>query len=606
MKGFVAALLPATLSGSSAALLLLLFKNKLVKRFGGAWYYYLWLPVLVLFLVGARPEIPVFSPVHSEITRPAAKVAADDAGQVMPETEAPPNAGAAPGIARQARIPVPRIEEFLFLIWLAGFLGSLLRYFISYFRFLRRTLNREAAFCAQGMEVYITARVVSPVLVGFFRPRLVLPDIPLDGPELSFILRHEQIHRRRRDIWYKFAAVLACSAHWFNPLAYLMVNTIGEACEYSCDQAVIKGMEPPERQQYSETILNVASHSAPALALGFSKSGKQLKRRFLLMFQSQQTKHRTLATILAAALFAGIFSVSSFVSAEDTTLNDSNGGIHTYYNTASDLERNLDQTLGRNRASNAISVTVVSPHYIDGDGKKVTYFNRTEPVFKVIPGWVEKGSDLGAAPVKTLQAGGKTITVAFPGDTAKYCDDPVINKMVQTQMDFEFVYQDAEYDHQAFISALANQGVYVFKKIIPAGEFEPESESPTGSGGTIGLRVLTKYDQKAKLYDVWNGRAKVNVNLDGNQGVQLGNDFTLGQGQTVAVDIKELTDAMPTMNVAIWDADTAATVDWIPNLSSGHRFYFTPGVNEAGHRFRIIVSTGENTGDYADINVFVY
>ena len=63
---------------------------------------------------------------------------------------------------------------------------------------------------------------------------------------------------------------------------------------------------------------------------------------------------------------------------------------------------------------------------------------------------------------------------------------------------------------------------------------------------------------------------------------------------------------MPTMNVAIWDADTASTVDWIPNLSSGHRFYFTPGVNESGRRFRIIVSTGENTGDYADINVFVY
>ena len=324
------------------------------------------------------------------------------------------------------------------------------------------------------------------------------------------------------------------------------------------------------------------------------------------MFQSHQPKHRTLATILAATLFVGIFSVSSFVSAEHTTLTDSNGGIYTYYNIAYDLERNLDQTFGRNRTSNAIFATVISPHYIDGDGKKVTYYNRTEPGFKVIPGWVEKGAVLGSAPVKTLEAGGKTITVAFPGDTAKYYDDPVINKMVQTQMDFEFAYQNEEYDHQAFISALADQGIYVFKQIIPAGEFGPEFESPTGSGGTIGLRVLTKYDQKAKLYDVWNGRAKVNVNLDGNQGVQLGNDFTLGQGQTVAVDIKELTDAMPTMNVAIWDADTASTVDWIPNLSSGHRFYFTPGVNESGRRFRIIVSTGENTGDYADINVFVY
>ena len=87
------------------------------------------------------------------------------------------------------------------------------------------------------------------------------------------------------------------------------------------------------------------------------------------MFQSHQPKHRTLATILAATLFVGIFSVSSFVSAEHTTLTDSNGGIYTYYNIAYDLERNLDQTLGRNRTSNAIFATVISPHYIDGDGK---------------------------------------------------------------------------------------------------------------------------------------------------------------------------------------------------------------------------------------------
>ena len=95
MNAFLSALLTASLSGTAAALVLIAGKKRLVARFGGTWYYYIWLPVLVLFLCGVRPEVPALSQMKAELTAPqqAAQLSmptstAEPAGEANADTAA--------------------------------------------------------------------------------------------------------------------------------------------------------------------------------------------------------------------------------------------------------------------------------------------------------------------------------------------------------------------------------------------------------------------------------------------------------------------------------------------------------------------------------------
>lgn len=63
---------------------------------------------------------------------------------------------------------------------------------------------------------------VSPMIVGFFRPILVLPDNEYSQEELFFNTKHELIHVKRHDVCFKLLFVIANAIHWFNPLIYMM------------------------------------------------------------------------------------------------------------------------------------------------------------------------------------------------------------------------------------------------------------------------------------------------------------------------------------------------------------------------------------------------
>ncbi len=81
----------------------------------------------------------------------------------------------------------------------------------------------------------------SPVMTGMISPVILLPDMAFTEEELSMILRHELVHWKRRDIWYKFVLLLANAVHWFNPLVWVMARQADQDIEISCDGAVLAG-----------------------------------------------------------------------------------------------------------------------------------------------------------------------------------------------------------------------------------------------------------------------------------------------------------------------------------------------------------------------------
>ena len=50
--------------------------------------------------------------------------------------------------------------------------------------------------------------------VGLFRTTVYLPHRRYTAQELEMIFRHELIHWRRKDLWYKLLLLAARSIHW--------------------------------------------------------------------------------------------------------------------------------------------------------------------------------------------------------------------------------------------------------------------------------------------------------------------------------------------------------------------------------------------------------
>ena len=172
-------------------------------------------------------------------------------------------------------------------------------------------LEKESAAAGRQrpLPVY-TAAVGSPMIVGAIKPTLLLPELELSTEQLSLVFRHELIHYRRRDIWYKLLLMLANAIHWFNPMVWLMVYAADRDLELSCDEAVVAGRDEAYREEYGRCLLAVVRAGMSRRTLfttNFYSGKKTLKNRLATIFDTTK-KHRgtlALAALLLAAAVAG-------------------------------------------------------------------------------------------------------------------------------------------------------------------------------------------------------------------------------------------------------------------------------------------------------------
>jgi uncharacterized protein (TIGR03435 family) len=103
-----------------------------------------------------------------------------------------------------------------------------------------------------------SALCVVPVTVGFFRPRVILPEYWRGWPDaqLDAVLTHERAHARRRDPLVQWLALLNRAVFWFHPLAWWLERRLCALAEEACDLAVIEQGHDP--RDYSRYLLDLA------------------------------------------------------------------------------------------------------------------------------------------------------------------------------------------------------------------------------------------------------------------------------------------------------------------------------------------------------------
>lgn len=282
-----------SVAGSFLAGVLLALKKWTGKQFSPTWQYVLWVGVLLVMVVPISVKVPALvQPLQEKQVVQTVPLPAE---QTMTEQPAPVDTVEAPAgeilpFAEETALPPISWWDVLAVIWVLGALGSLGYRLTGYFRF-RRHIRRtgtpmELAGVPKRLRVCKTSAAVSPMVMGMIRPTLILPETALTESRLPYVLRHELVHYRRGDIFWRWLAVLATSIHWFNPMVYVAAAQMQEACEISCDWCVVRSMEQAKRDDYMRVILELLAEAMAKkqiLTTQMASEKKQLQRRFTMI-----------------------------------------------------------------------------------------------------------------------------------------------------------------------------------------------------------------------------------------------------------------------------------------------------------------------------------
>lgn len=321
MEIFLAALLKCSVAMSVISLVYMGVMPFLSKRYSAKWLYYVWLVVAVGWAVPVRP---CFDKVLFSFRIPEVQIVqAKGIDMITPLTIITHK------VSKTSSIPLWQIAAFIWLICAIGIIAYNVRRHKRFLKLVERW--SEDITDSQTLDVLADLKekmkvnaavglkkcpcIISPMLVGFFRPVVLLPygQIPLD--ELTFVLRHELIHLKRKDLWYKALVLTATALHWFNPLVHIMAKAVAVQCEISCDELLVREINFQQRKQYGEILIGAVRKETgfqTALSTNFYREGHFIKTRIFRIMDA--TKKKAGISILCAALILIIGSEMIFAS----------------------------------------------------------------------------------------------------------------------------------------------------------------------------------------------------------------------------------------------------------------------------------------------------
>ncbi len=300
------------------------------QRYSARWRKVIWLVIAVRLLVPFSIELPA-APVQMDLnmervvaiqTSPISQTYGE--GETVTPTDntnSPIANTPAIGttIEKKENVTVWNQGMILFVIWLLGMGAFVLWYAVQYLLFQRKVMtwlqpleDHTELLHRAGEELqlkkYPSAAVSNliqgPMLVGFIKPVILLPERIYSENELVMILRHELVHYKQHDLWYKLILLAANAVHWFNPMVWLMVRQANKDIEQVCDDIVVAGKDIDYRKAYSMTLLNtMASQRGVALSTYLSKDAQNVKNRFAAILQPKQYK-RGIALLCVIVLLA--------------------------------------------------------------------------------------------------------------------------------------------------------------------------------------------------------------------------------------------------------------------------------------------------------------
>lgn len=217
--------LSMSFSGALLILILLIGKQILKDKISRQWQYYIWLIVILRLLLPFGAQINLLGKTYQTIDRTITQTSPDDLQDIhapVIDVDVDHQNGKQPTIVSAAeysfQVRMTLFLNYIWLIWLAGVLGMLIRKITIYQSFIRYTkagatpvsdtelldkmsLTAEQINIHKPVELCTNPLICSPLLIGFFHPCIVLPSADIPEKDFGYIVLHELMHYKRRDMF---------------------------------------------------------------------------------------------------------------------------------------------------------------------------------------------------------------------------------------------------------------------------------------------------------------------------------------------------------------------------------------------------------------------
>jgi beta-lactamase regulating signal transducer with metallopeptidase domain len=326
MQSFINTLLICSITMSALAIIYMASTPLLAKQYSEKGCYYTWLVVVIGLIIPFRPQWgnTIFQAgAMSETVKSIMQTGKQIVSQAIilqkdsiPLDPVPPNqipldpTPLTPSTILTTTDTTPLYPtlasnvswwQIAAIIWLVGLTVFLAYHVIKHWRFTKMVRRwsekiedgRTNTFLqgllsemkiSKPIKLYQCSSIGSPMMIGIINPRILLPRADLAQDELCFVLKHELIHYKRKDLYYKCLVLIATAIHWFNPIVYLIARAIAVQCELSCDAETVRNADVRTRQHYSETIISLMKYRSrikTVFSTNFNTGRKGMKKRIV-------------------------------------------------------------------------------------------------------------------------------------------------------------------------------------------------------------------------------------------------------------------------------------------------------------------------------------
>jgi len=319
------ALFTCSVAMSALAFIYIVCTSFLIKWYSEKGLYYAWLVIVFGLIIPFRPQWNVSPVFEMQII------------EVLHFTQTIENVTLSPvatGISGW---------QIMSALWFAGVVVFLFYHALKHYRFVKTTkrwsvsikdentlalmenLKKEMEI-TKHIELYVCSCAGSPMLIGLFKPRIFIPTIEITHDELRYIINHELVHYKRKDLLYKYVVLVATAIHWFNPVVYFVSKEIADLCEMSCDSEVVKNADADARQFYSEAIIGVVKYKSKlktALSTSYYSGKRGIKKRISSIMEMKKKRAGIVVACIAMFITLGtgfIFAANVIPMQNDRTL----------------------------------------------------------------------------------------------------------------------------------------------------------------------------------------------------------------------------------------------------------------------------------------------
>lgn len=359
MNSILLTLICLSISGSILSMLFLLVKNFIKNKFSYTWVYYIWLIIILRFIIPFSFEGNIINTFYSlyENQAPISQnsyqnnldniendISKDELEFSEPFSNIDDKTINIP-IQLTKKHDIQKILEYIFIIWFIISIISISQKITGYRSFnkfinigskkildvnIQKIYNQELQKLRinHPPTLFYNNQVSSPMLVGIFKTKIVLPNLNINSNELEQIFKHELIHYKRKDSICKWVMQIIKSIHWFNPIVYYISKDINKICELSCDEMVIKNQNEDGRKIYGDALISTinteGNYNNFVVSITMCESVSIIKERLdMIMSYKKKSKLVSFLSITLTILFiAGFAFTDAYASTTDKFIND--------------------------------------------------------------------------------------------------------------------------------------------------------------------------------------------------------------------------------------------------------------------------------------------